>query len=54
MGAYRGLHGEQGHDLQQVVLDDVPDDAVVVKVPSPALGAKVLAEDDLHMAAMLG
>jgi hypothetical protein len=30
--AHRGLHGEQGQDLQQVVLHDVPDDAVVVEV----------------------
>ena len=45
--AHRLLHGKQGHDLQQVVLDHVADDAVLVKVPASALSAKVLAEDDL-------
>ena len=32
-----------------MVLDDVPDDAVLVKVPAAPLRAKVLAEDDLHV-----
>jgi len=44
------LHGEQRHDLQQVVLHDVANDAVVVKVPAAALGAKVLGEANLHVA----
>ena len=45
--AHRWLHGKQRQDLQQVVLDDVPDDAVLVEVPAAALRAKVLAENDL-------
>mmetsp|Transcript_9038 Transcript_9038/g.25336 ORF Transcript_9038/g.25336 Transcript_9038/m.25336 type:complete len:544 (-) Transcript_9038:129-1760(-) len=48
--AHGGLHGEQRQHLQQVVLHDVPDDAVVVEVAPAALGAEVLAEDDLHVA----
>ena len=35
--------------LQQVVLDDVTDDAVAVKVAAAPLGAKVLAEDHLDV-----
>ncbi len=46
--AHRGLHGEQGQDLQQVVLDDVADDAVLVKVSAAPLRAEVLAEDHLR------
>ena len=45
--AHRRLHGEQGQDLQQVVLDDIPDDAVLVEVAAAPLGAEVLAEDHL-------
>lgn len=45
---HRLLHGEEGQDLQQVVLDDVADDAVLVKVAAPPLGTKVLGEDDLR------
>jgi hypothetical protein len=41
---HRLLHGEQGHNLQQVVLYDVPDDAILVKVAATTLRAKVLAE----------
>eukprot|EP00976_Prorocentrum_cordatum_P087308 1186850-Prorocentrum_minimum.AAC.1 len=44
------LHRNQRHDLQQVVLDDVADDAVVVKVPPPALYADGLLENDLRYA----
>ena len=44
---HRLLHGEQGHDLQQVVLDHITDDPILVKVPASALSAKVLAKDDL-------
>jgi hypothetical protein len=36
--------------LCQVVLDDVPNDAVVVEVAATPLCAKVLLEDDLHVA----
>ena len=49
MECYRRLHGKQGHDLQQVVLDDISDDAILIKVAAPALCAKVLAENDLHI-----
>jgi len=47
---YRGLHCEQGQDLQQMVLDDITDDAILVKVAATPLCAKVLTEDDLHVA----
>ena len=48
-GMYRGLHGKQGHDLQQVVLDDISNDAILVEVATSALRAEVFAEDDLHI-----
>ncbi len=44
---YGGLHGKQGYNLQQVVLNHIPDDAVLVKVPTPAIGTKILTENDL-------
>lgn len=46
---YRRLHGKQGHDLQQMVLDDISDDAILVKVSASPLCAKVFAEDDLYI-----
>ena len=46
---YRRLHGKQGHDLQQMVLDDISDDAVLIKVAASAFCAKVFAEDDLYV-----
>ena len=42
------LHRHQRHHLQQVVLHDVADDAVLVKVAAAPLAAKVLLEDHLH------
>ena len=48
-GMYRRLHGKQGHDLQQVVLDDISDDAILIKVAAPALCAKVFTENDLYI-----
>lgn len=48
-GMYRRLHGKQGHDLQQVILDDISNDAVFIKVATPALGAKVFTENDLYI-----
>ena len=48
--AYRLLHGKQRCDLQQMVLNDIPDDAIVVKIASPSFCAKVLTEDHLHIA----
>lgn len=44
------LHGEEGQDLQQVVLDDVAHNAILIKVAAPPLRPKVLAEDDLSSA----
>lgn len=32
-----------------MVLDDIADDAILVKVASPSFCAKVFAEDDLHV-----
>lgn len=49
-GAYWRFHGKQGHDLEQMVLNDVTDDAILVKVAAAALCAKVFTEDDLHIA----
>ena len=46
---YRRLHGKQGHDLQQVVLDNISDDAVLIEVAASALCAKVFTEDDLYV-----
>ena len=43
------LHGDEGEDLQQVVLHDVADDAELVKVAAAALGAEGLLEDDLDV-----
>ncbi len=47
--AHRSLHGKEGHDLQQVVLQHVSDDAVGIEVAPTTLCAKVLAEDDLNI-----
>lgn len=46
---YWWLHGKQGHDLQQVVLDDVSDNAILVKVAPSPLCAEVFTEDDLYI-----
>mmetsp|Transcript_32334 Transcript_32334/g.70578 ORF Transcript_32334/g.70578 Transcript_32334/m.70578 type:complete len:376 (-) Transcript_32334:225-1352(-) len=51
--ANRGLHREQCQHLQQMVLHNVADDAVLVEVTPPALGAKGLGEGDLHVADVL-
>lgn len=48
-GAHRRFHREKGHDLQQVVLDDVTDDAVTIKVAAAALRPEVFAEDHLDV-----
>lgn len=48
--SHRGLHGKEGDDLQQVVLEHISDDAIGVKVASTALCTKVFAEDDLDIA----
>ena len=45
----RLLHGDEAEELEQVVLDDVADDAVLVEVPAPALRAEGLLEDDLDV-----
>ena len=45
---HRGLHGKESQNLEQVVLDDIADDAKLVKVAAPAFGAKVFAEYDLQ------
>lgn len=49
MESYRRLHGKQGHDLQQMVLDDISDDAILIKVAAPALCAEVFTENDLYI-----
>lgn len=46
--AHRLLHGKQCQDLKQVVLNDITDDAILVKVPATPLSAKVFTEDDLR------
>ena len=43
----RWLHGQQGHDLQEVVLDDVADRARAVVERAPPLDAEVLGHRDL-------
>ena len=43
----RWFHGQQRQHLQQVILLNVPDDAVVVKVPTTALCPKRFLEGDL-------
>ena len=47
--AYWWLHGKQGHDLQQVILDDISDDAILVEIASSPLCPKIFTEDDLHI-----
>ena len=44
----RLLHRHECHDLQQVVLHDVADDAVLVEVAAAPLRPEVLLEDHLH------
>jgi hypothetical protein len=46
---HRLLHCEECQDLQQVVLNDVTDYPILVKVTATTLGAKVLTENDLRM-----
>ena len=50
---YWGLHGKEGKYLQQVILDDISDDAVLIKVSAPPFSAKVFTENDLHVANVL-
>lgn len=45
---HRLLHREQRHNLQQVVLYDITDDAVLVKVAATPLCAEVFTEYDLQ------
>mmetsp|Transcript_16308 Transcript_16308/g.48909 ORF Transcript_16308/g.48909 Transcript_16308/m.48909 type:complete len:388 (+) Transcript_16308:465-1628(+) len=47
--ADRLLHGNERHDLNQVILDDIPNDAELVKVAAPPLRAKRLLEANLHV-----
>mmetsp|Transcript_4173 Transcript_4173/g.15289 ORF Transcript_4173/g.15289 Transcript_4173/m.15289 type:complete len:394 (-) Transcript_4173:383-1564(-) len=47
--ARRFLHREQRQNLQQVILHDIANDAVMVKVSTSALGAKIFAKVDLHV-----
>ena len=47
---HRWLHGKERYDLQQVVLDDVTNDAVLIKVTPATVCTKVLTENDLHIA----
>lgn len=35
--------------MKQVVLNDIPDDAILIKVAASAFRAKIFAEDDLHI-----
>jgi hypothetical protein len=45
---HRLLHCEECQDLQQVVLNDVADYPILVKVTATTLGAKVFTENDLQ------
>ena len=45
---YRWLHGKQGQDLEQMILNHIADDAILVEVAPTPLSAKVLAEDHLQ------
>ena len=45
---HRLLHCEKGHDLQQMVLNHIADDAILVKVTAPAFCAEILTEYDLE------
>ena len=46
--AYRWLHGEQGNDLENVVLDDVPDRADFFVEVAPTTYTEALRHGDLH------
>lgn len=46
--AHRRLHSKQCQDLQQVILDDITNDAILIKIATTALSTKVFTEDDLH------
>lgn len=50
----RFLHGHQGQELEQVVLDDVARRADAVVVPGPAADADVLGHGDLHVVDVVG
>ena len=49
----RLLHRQQRHHLEQVVLHDVANDAVVVEVATATVHAQGLLEDDLHVVDVL-
>ena len=44
----RLFHRKEGHNLQKMILDDISDNSVMIKVPTTAFGAKILREDDLN------
>ena len=46
---YRLLHGKECQDLEQVVLDDISNDPILVKIAAPTFSAKILAEDHLQL-----
>ena len=48
--ARRFLHREERQDLQQVVLHNVANDAVVIEITTATFGAKVFTKVDLHVA----
>ena len=50
----RLLHRDEGHQLQQVVLDDVAGGADAVVVAGPAADADVLGHGDLHVVDVVG
>ena len=50
---YRWLHGKQSQNLEEMVLYDVPDDAVLIKVSPTPLSAEVFAENDLDVSDVL-
>src|SRR5918995_576054 len=50
----RGVHGQQGEHLEEVVLEDVADRARLLVEGAPALDAEVLGHGDLHLADVAG
>ena len=50
---YRGFHGKQCQNLQQVILYDISDDAIAIKIAAATFRPKIFTEDNLNISDIL-